>query len=98
CVAFTSLFFGSGSALKCMVFALLSGEVGLLTIWGILGRMPWHSRIPIFLVILSLFVVVMMRSSDGYFWREFEVWAVILTMQSVVLVGLCSILRFFGYR
>lgn len=99
-VALVTMFFGQGMTMQCMTFALLSGQIGVLTTWGSLGRMPWPWRIPIFLVILSLAVVVVMRSSDDYRWigQRFELWAVILAMQGVMMLLLCSTLSSVGYR
>lgn len=98
-VAATTMFFGRGTESQCMVFALFSGQIGLLTIWGMMSRISWPVRIPIFLAAISLIVIGLMRSSGTASWRnEVELWAIILAMQSGVAVGLCAILRFRGYR
>lgn len=97
------LFFRSGESLKCMTFAFWSGQVGLLTVWGSLGRMTWPWRLPIFLVALALIVMVLMgwRSESVFweFWRYgLQLWAVILAVQSVVMLALCAFLYQAGYR
>ncbi len=99
-VALTTMFYGQGNTAQCMTFAFGSGQVGLLTIWGILGRMPWPWRIPIFLVLLASVVMVLIRSPDhtGAWRSDFGLWAVILAMQSGMMVVLCWILRVAGYR
>ncbi|HJN07881.1 MAG TPA: hypothetical protein QF564_04270 [Pirellulaceae bacterium] len=98
-LALLTMFFGLGTVSQCMMFALLSGQIGLLTIWGMMSGMTWPVRMPIFFVLISSFVIIMLRAPGMTPWRnESEIWAIILALQGAVVVGLCSILRFRGYR
>ncbi len=98
-LAVSSIFFGHGTTMQCMMFALLSGQIGLLTAWGMLNRLPWPVRIPILLVSLLLFVMILLRNSGVTPWRnESELWAVILAIQGAIVVGICAVLRLRGFQ
>jgi len=97
-VAFATMFFGYGLESQCLVLALVSGQFGLLAIWGMMSRMSWPLRIPIFLASICLAVIGMMQFHANTWRNEFDMWAVILALQSVVAMGLCWLLRMRGYR
>lgn len=99
-VAFATIYYGRGSESQIMTYALLSGQLGLLTVWGILGAMRWVWRIPILLVALTLALMVLVQPTEGPSWAAatFEVWTVILAVQSVVMILLCTALRISGCR
>ena len=77
----------------CLAFALISGQVALLAIWGMLGAGPWPWRLPAVLVAGAMVAYACL----GY-RRQGEVWGVVLLFQSVVVVGICALVRVFGAR
>ena len=77
----------------CLPYALLSGQLGLVAIWGILGPVSWPWRLPGFLV------AAMLVTSFGFaLENRGGVWALLAVMQGLATVGLCILLWCFGLR
>lgn len=86
------MLFRSGPA-KCLAYALISGQVGLLAIWGILGAAPWPWRLPA--VVVAAVPVAYLCLRHDY---RGEAWGLVLLLQSVVAAGVCVFLRRRGFH
>jgi hypothetical protein len=78
---------------QCLAFAFLSGQVGLLTVWGMLSHVFWAVRLPLFgagLAVISSFAAT--------FGGRSELWFAILLWQSLATMILCGGLWIFGFR
>ncbi len=80
-------------SLSCMTYALWSGQLGLLAFCAALGPAPWPWRLPA-VAVGALFVAYGVVSFSV--WDD--VWVLILLIQTLVLVGLCVVLRLWGFR
>lgn len=83
-------------AARYLGYAIVSGEVGLLIVWSVLGRWRWYWRIPFLFVgvgllarFLSWFPVV--RSLRGE-------WMGLLFWQGLAALVMCMLLRLFGFK
>ncbi len=78
---------------RCLAFAFMSGQVGLLTVWGILSPVFWAVRLPMAALGLALVTSFAASFSGGS-----DLWFAILCWQSLATAILCGILWFFGFR
>ena len=77
----------------CLPYALLSGQLGLVVIWGIFGPVSWPWRLPAFLV------GAMLVTSLGFAFEDASgVWGLLAMIQALATVGLCFLLWSLGFR
>ena len=77
----------------CLPYALLSAQLGLVAIWGILGPLPWPWRLP------GVLIAALLVMSFGFALnRGSEVWVLLATIQGATTVGLCTLVRSLGFR
>ncbi len=81
------------SVTRCLAFAFMSGQVGLLTVWGMLSPVFWAVRLP--LTALGLAIVISFAATFG---GGSELWFAILCWQSLATMILCGGLWIFGFR
>ncbi len=89
----TALEAGFTGPARCLAFAFMSGQVGLLTVWGLLSRTFWALRLPVAAVGLSVVI-----SFAAQFGGASELWFAILCWQSLGTAVLCGVLWTFGFR
>jgi len=78
---------------RYLAFAFMSGQVGLLTVWGMLSPVFLAVRLP--LAVLGLALVTSFAASFG---GGSDLWFAILCWQSLATTILCGVLWFFGFR
>jgi hypothetical protein len=77
----------------CLPYALLSAQLGLVAIWGILGPLSWPWRLPGFLI------AALLVTSFGFaLGRRSEVWVLLALVQGATTVGLCVLVWCLGFR
>jgi hypothetical protein len=85
------------SPMSCLIYALVSAQIGMIAAWAILATTPpWQWRLPWFAVIASVlgYLCVLLTS-----WTCGEgVWTVALLVQGIVVVTLSAFLRVRGFR
>lgn len=70
-----------------LVAAMFATQVGLVTIWGVLGTTKWAVRIPLSVVLAAVLAVPLARDPEPLF-----------AMQTVSLLALCGMLRWKRFR
>lgn len=78
---------------KELPYALFAGQLGMLTIWGVLGGTPAKRRLPLVAIAVALTVYVGF-SGNGFSERS----TVLLFSQSVATILLCGLIWMRGYR
>ncbi len=74
-------------------YALLSGQLGLVAIWGTFGPVRWPWRLP------GFFVAALLMISFGFALRgRNHEWVLLAIIQGVATLGLCVLLWFLGFR
>jgi hypothetical protein len=74
-------------------YALLSGQFGLVVIWGAFGPVPWPSRLPGFLV-----AAILVASFGFALAGRNDAWVALAVIQGGATVGLCVPLWLLGFR
>jgi len=77
----------------CMGYALVSGQFGLLAVWGALGPTPWPLRLPA--VVVGSLVLILFGLGLGH-WSD--LWVLLLLVQSLAIAALCVLARLAGLR
>jgi hypothetical protein len=72
---------------RCLAFAFLAGQLGLLAVWAAAGPVPWPWRIPAALVGATLAIYL---GDSFHVWGD--VWTLLLLVQTAVFAGLCLLL------
>ncbi len=76
--------------------ALVSGQVGAIVVWGILGEQRWAIRVPIAAMLAWTLLLLWRRILDGLL--NSTDWYSLLCLQSVLLCALTVVLRGRGCR
>jgi hypothetical protein len=86
------------SGVRCLAAAILAGQLGVIIVWGVLGRVPWFWRLPFLLVILktciSLYSLLKVVNARPTYYGS---WSDISVVQGVLLTLLAGMLRLSGY-
>lgn len=78
-------------------YILVSAQISLLTLWGVLGPGKWQWRIPI-VVAMVPFVVSFSSSFTGTYGRySTRSWNFMMLVTAAVVIALCGGLRYFGF-
>lgn len=75
--------------------SLIAGQLGMVTVWGMLGGGNWELRIPAWLVLAPVYLFFAAMVANARF-VEFS-WGEIATLQTVVLSLTCLVLRWLGF-
>jgi hypothetical protein len=77
----------------CLPYSLLSSQLGLVAIWGIVGPVSWPWRLP------GCLVAAMLVTSFGFALKgRSDVWVLLAVIQSATTVGLCVLVWCLGFR
>ena len=79
----------------CLSAALFSGQFGLVAVWAVVGVGRWYWRWPAMFVLAGLLAGVWTAIAPSY---DSSRWTAALIMQSLAVVVICGVLRFFGFR
>ena len=87
---------------EILAFALISGQLGTLVIWGVLGAQRWIVRVP--MAIAGLLTATLLWNSafsltqlwGGMYY--FTTWLGLVVLQLALLGGICIFLRWQGCR
>lgn len=79
-----------------LVNGMFGAQLGLITIWAILGTTRWVVRLPIAVVLITLLSLPMAAATQWYYWHGPLNY--LFAIQTVTLAALCGVLRWRGYR
>jgi hypothetical protein len=77
-----------------LTLAFVSAELGAISIWGVLGTLPWPARLPAAIMLGTAVVSVFPWPWRGYA----EPWLSALNVQVFALLALSTTLRLAGYE
>lgn len=75
---------------------MFGAQIGLITIWAILGTTRWVFRLPIALVLVTLLSLPLAMSGGWYYYYSNIEY--LFAIQTLALAALCGLLRWNGYR
>jgi hypothetical protein len=94
-LTFAAAMGGRGGSCYLLPAALLSGQMGILIVWLVLGDTPALIRVPTMsLGVVAIFALWQAAGSD--FWKQ--MLNELLVLQAITMAILCGILRFQKFR
>jgi hypothetical protein len=89
---------GAGIGGSCLATGIFTGQLGIITVWSILGTGRWIWRLPCLFVVLvtyrNFYLLLTSVNSEGTYYGNFSDIAVV---QSALLSVLVGMLRLSGY-
>jgi hypothetical protein len=92
-IPFTSVSDGWGS-IDRLAISLLSSQLGLATVWVVLGSARWSTRWPLGLVVVAILFVPVVWTS----YSQRNGFMLLLFVQCLVLAATCGLLWWRGFR
>ncbi len=83
---------------SCLATGILTGQLGIITVWGVLGKVRWIWRLPcLFVVLMTYRNFYLMLTTVNSMKIYYGNWSDIAMVQSVLLSVLAGMLRLSGY-
>ncbi len=88
-------------AAPILAYAMLSAQLSLAAVWGALGDMRWTWRLPIVLTaasVLGFFLLHVNEQAWTSWISSYDLWSMILLVQSAAALVACLAMNVAGYR
>jgi hypothetical protein len=78
-------------------YVLVSAQISLLALWGVLGTRPWQWRLPVIAALAPLAILFSGAFMTAYSHYEARTWNAMMFISAAIVALLCGGLRYFGF-